>query len=258
MDFIEGVGQRYLERKANAVPQQVEDLVKKRVNGDPAAPNKTGPVVQNSVKDKEIADLKKQLAEAKLSQNGRQAETTERKQSVRSVAASTVSTKSRKHAGSVSGESARLRPASGDYDLKGDREHKHAVTGNDFRRGRSDSIKTAVAALPPSSGHHKGQKEANKPRSTDGSHFNLPSQRDDKILHSADQKIVFKTPVYQQKTMPPSSEEQASRRSRSASDIFVVEVIEDEPRKPRRTHRGNANVAEVIERDRYRTRYVIR
>ncbi|KAL8728164.1 MAG: hypothetical protein Q9181_005438 [Wetmoreana brouardii] len=258
MDFVEGIGQRYLERKANAVPQQVEDLVKKRITGDTAALNKVGPTDQSPVKDKEIADLRKQLAEAKLSQGSRQPEVTERKQSIRSEAKSSISAKPRKQAGSVSGESTRSKPASGHHALKGDRVHKHAFTGDDFRRGRSDSIKTAVAALPPSSGHHKGQKEAHKLRSTDGSHSHPPLQRADENLHSADQKIVFKTPVYQERTVVSSSQEQASRRSRSASDICVVEVIEDEPRKPRRTHRGNANVAEVIERDMYRTRYVIR
>ncbi|KAL8858656.1 MAG: hypothetical protein Q9198_010675, partial [Flavoplaca austrocitrina] len=70
MDLIEGIGQRYLMGKANAAPQQVENLVKKQLKGDAAtASGKVGSAAPNVARDKEIKDLRKQLAEVKAGQN---------------------------------------------------------------------------------------------------------------------------------------------------------------------------------------------
>ncbi len=97
-DFIERVGQSYLERKAFAVPQQLENLAKKQLSGggeeEAKAKKSTGKATEDegegeeeekpttkkkgsakpagqtssgsSGKDKEIAKLKKQLAQSKL------------------------------------------------------------------------------------------------------------------------------------------------------------------------------------------------
>ena len=69
MEFLEGIGQRYLERKAYAVPQQLENLAKKQFA--PAAAE-TKPTVQATTalpatkdKDRELRALRKQLADAK-------------------------------------------------------------------------------------------------------------------------------------------------------------------------------------------------
>ncbi|KAL9035109.1 MAG: hypothetical protein Q9214_006739 [Letrouitia sp. 1 TL-2023] len=60
MDFLEGIGERYLLSKANAAPQQVENLVKKQLQGSPKpAQRNLGPA--EAAKDQEIARLKGQL-----------------------------------------------------------------------------------------------------------------------------------------------------------------------------------------------------
>ena len=68
MDFIEGIGERYLMGKANAAPQMLENLAKKQfskaTNRDAEAPKTSTPL--SSEKDEEIAKLRQQLAETKF------------------------------------------------------------------------------------------------------------------------------------------------------------------------------------------------
>ncbi|KAI4160394.1 MAG: hypothetical protein LQ342_005718 [Letrouitia transgressa] len=60
MDFLEGIGERYLLGKANAAPQQLENLVKKQFQGPPKpAQQNLGPA--ETAKDQEISRLKGQL-----------------------------------------------------------------------------------------------------------------------------------------------------------------------------------------------------
>ena len=88
MDFLERmgeqIGERYLMNKANAAPQQLENLVKKQLKGGAAAPEEAGnggkvagaaaaehegPTASGtgtSEKDQEIAKLRAQLAQTKL------------------------------------------------------------------------------------------------------------------------------------------------------------------------------------------------
>ena len=88
MDFLERmgeqIGERYLMNKANAAPQQLENLVKKQLKGGAAEPEGAGngekiaaaaaaghegptaPGAGTSEKDEEIARLRAQLAQTKL------------------------------------------------------------------------------------------------------------------------------------------------------------------------------------------------
>ncbi|KAI4217633.1 MAG: hypothetical protein LQ351_000229 [Letrouitia transgressa] len=64
MDFLQGIGERYLLSKANAVPHQLENLVKKQLQGPPKpAQQNLGPA--ETAKDQEIARLKGQLQASK-------------------------------------------------------------------------------------------------------------------------------------------------------------------------------------------------
>ena len=68
-NFIESIGERYLERKANAVPQQLENLAKKQfreANHSKQAPTAKAPHLQAHEKDEEIARLRQQLAAFEL------------------------------------------------------------------------------------------------------------------------------------------------------------------------------------------------
>ncbi|MCJ1230545.1 hypothetical protein MMC12_007219 [Toensbergia leucococca] len=70
--FIEGIGERYLERKANAIPQQLENLAKKQfkhaANGRTPETSKESKS-KSSEQDKEIERLRRQLAATKVSKS---------------------------------------------------------------------------------------------------------------------------------------------------------------------------------------------
>lgn len=253
MDFVESIGQRYLRSKANAVPQQLEDLVKKQVKGDTPAV-KADPTVQSLGKDNEIAELKKQLAEARINQEDRQ---TKRKPSAHSEAKKPTVTKPQKQARSVSGGSAKPKLASSTHGPKRKEKHGHATASEQLRRGRLDSIKTAVAARLQSNNHHRGHEEAHEPRSTNETNAPEDSKAHDEKLYSANH-IAFTRPVYREMVKHSSSQSKRLEHSEPAADLCVVEVTEEQPRRQRPTHSSRANVIEVIERDRHRTRYIVR
>ena len=66
--FVEGIGERYLIGKANAVPHQLENLVKKQFTsaGDEKAQTAEASALPTGNKDEEIARLRQQLEDAKL------------------------------------------------------------------------------------------------------------------------------------------------------------------------------------------------
>ena len=73
MDFIEGIGERYLMGKANAAPQMLENLAKKQFasatnpkKAQEATQASSSSTLPSSDKDQEIAKLRKELAEMKL------------------------------------------------------------------------------------------------------------------------------------------------------------------------------------------------
>ena len=66
MDFLENVGQRYLERRAYAAPQQLENFARKQFNtaeGDERHIGKSPTTAPSNDKREEKASLQKQLAE---------------------------------------------------------------------------------------------------------------------------------------------------------------------------------------------------
>ena len=70
--FIEGVGERYLKRKTNAIPQQLEKLAKKQVKdatGNRSVQVSMGSTRPSRQQDEEIERLRKELAAAKIHQS---------------------------------------------------------------------------------------------------------------------------------------------------------------------------------------------
>ncbi|KAL8694134.1 MAG: hypothetical protein Q9218_001187 [Villophora microphyllina] len=256
MDFIEGIGERYLIGKANAVPQQLENLVKsKAFKGDDGAP-KAGSVSQNIEKDSEIEKLRKQLAEVKAGQNSMHAPANENKQRTHSAMKGTAPTKHRQQAASVSGESSKSKQATSSRHHEGRGKHEHQSASHETPRGRSNSVKTAVAASPHSNAHD-GHGSAYASHSGKATHSRKePSERNEKLC-SANHEIIFTRPVYQERLVLPPSQHKRLERARSDPDFCVVEVTEEEPQR-RRRRPGKANFVEVIDKNRSRTRYVVR
>ncbi|KAL9601608.1 MAG: hypothetical protein Q9219_002442 [cf. Caloplaca sp. 3 TL-2023] len=262
MDFIEGIGQRYLERKANAAPQQLEDLAKKRLKGNdsPKAATTANPqsAAQNVDRDKEIEKLRRELAEAKLGE----AKSGKHVTDSRSLGG-TGGEKPREspaRAKSISGLSER---PSHDHASSGKGAHQPRSTkepSGSVRRGRSSSVKTAIAAKHPSLEHdkhdkhediHKSYLNAAKPlASTAGSDHRRPPL----LNHVASAK----SPAHEGEKASRLVQGSTSQRPRTATDYSVVEVIEEEPQRRQRAKPRSRNTVDLVERDRNRTRYVVR
>ncbi len=160
--FITGIGQRYLEGKANSVPQQLENLAKKQFSSTTDTDKQTEPAstLPSKEKDKEISKLKKQLAEMKLDRakatgEARAAKSEEghaisKAKSIESEQSklSKKSASGTKHSRSSMKEEARLKkdlvPLSIDADAAW-KSPKHAK-GSEAHRGRRSSASTATAA----------------------------------------------------------------------------------------------------------------
>ena len=251
MDFVQGIGERYLAGKANAVPQQLENVVKQRVKGQPSVSGKGDIALQTPQKDDEIAMLKKQLAEAKLN---RTAAAPKREGSVPSTPRSQTLVAPSKQVRSLSGDSARSKRAPstlGHVDKETHERHER-------RRGRSDSIKTAVAARPQLKALSKNKEEAQRPHSTDTIHSKAKSRAHGETVYSANQEIAFKKPEYSKKSVQSLPQREHTQHPESDDEFCVVEVTEEEPRRQHRVQPSRKNVVEVIEKDKYRTKYVIR
>ncbi|KAI4256310.1 MAG: hypothetical protein LQ352_002144 [Teloschistes flavicans] len=284
MDFIEGIGERYLIGKANAVPQQLEGYVKKQLKGEKPTATAGSVVGQHVDKDREIEELRKQLAEVKAAQNnGRptHADDSKPKEHPAKKGPAPPANPHQKAASVMSGESSRSKQVpSSNFHHRHERTGKHErrPPSREPRRGRSDSIKTAVAARPqpqPNSSshqsHHQGRAQSSHSRTTTttttalsspkGTSSSVVNHNDEKI-YSANHAIAFTTPVYQQErpvheNLP--SQHKKPERARSHPDICVVEVTEEEPRRQRRIRpMGKGNFVEVLEKERGRTRYVVR
>lgn len=65
-NFIEGIGERYLERKANGIPQQLENLAKKQFMNAPHDQSPHTPKGSVRDQDEEIERLRRELAATKL------------------------------------------------------------------------------------------------------------------------------------------------------------------------------------------------
>ncbi|KAL9128084.1 MAG: hypothetical protein Q9217_003166 [Psora testacea] len=96
MEYVQNIGQSYLDRKANQAPYQLENIVKKQLTGgnkeaanqagkvsaqspagdaylEDAVPAKKAPAAGSSEKDAELARLRKELAAYKLDQGNSKA-----------------------------------------------------------------------------------------------------------------------------------------------------------------------------------------
>ncbi|KAL8869599.1 MAG: hypothetical protein Q9174_004154 [Haloplaca sp. 1 TL-2023] len=252
MDFVQNIGERYLLGKANAVPQQLESAVKQRVKGQPQASGKGDSTPQTSGKDDEIAALKKQLAEAKLNRKG----ATPNREGGRNppTPKPQASVAPSKKPRSLSGDSARSKRAPSTPSHISKEPHER----HERRRGRSDSIKTAVAARPQLKAPSKNHREAQRPHSTDTVHSKAKSRAHDEKFCSKDREIAFTKPVYQDRGLQSLPQSEHLRRSESDDDFCVVEVTEEEPRREHRGQPSRKNVIEVMESHKYRTKYVIR
>lgn len=253
MDFIENIGERYLIGKANAVPQQLENLAKKQFKGDGASPGKPTPqpTSQSSGKDKEIEKLRKELAEAKLSRE---------KQASQAGSVKPSQRKSHSIARSTSGKSSKPNHVPHAHSKHNEGRHERAVVpeyDKPPRRGRSDSIKTAFAARPQmadlfdGTGSHKSHSTGRRPQNQapEPGSANLPAKTNNQ---------GGKSPVTRSGEMHRTAQIEVSERARSATDLCVVEVTEEESPARRPRHPGGTRVVEVIKEDKYRTRYVIR
>ncbi|KAL8958407.1 MAG: hypothetical protein Q9193_004528 [Seirophora villosa] len=247
MDFIGNIGERYLVGKANAVPQQLENLAKKQVKGDDSAAKTKSPD-QDAGKDKEIEKLRTELAKAKLAQEKQAKET---RAGVDTGKTEERRKKSHSVVGSASGKSPRSKHA------HSKQRHAAAEFEDMPRRGRSDSIKTAFAARPQITDLMQ-RKETPKSHSTGGKDRGKALEAAHENSSTVEASHVGKSPATRGDDIPQTVQAVVSERPRPATDLCVVEVTEEEPRRRRTTHSGRAHVVEVIEKDRNRTRYVIK
>lgn len=160
--FITGIGQRYLEGKANSVPQQLENLAKKQFSSttDTNKQTELASTLPSNEKDKEISKLRKQLAETKVdkakatgeakmakSENGKATSKTKSVESEQSKL-SKKSASETKHSRSSVKEEARLKrhlvPLSIDADAAW--KSPKSAKGSEAHRGRRSSASTATAA----------------------------------------------------------------------------------------------------------------
>lgn len=291
MDLIEGIGQRYLMGKANAAPQQLETLAKKQFRGDAAtAPAKAENAAPNVGNNKEIEKLRKQLAEVKAAQNksakpakaesaapnfGENKEIKELQKQLDEVKAA-----QNKPAGGPSERRKSIESAVNRGRSRKSRErnesppakmiqsagipHHHAgpekpktkapASGNarDVPTGKPPSSANALPATSAGPVIQIGHGERHAPRSGPNYHSTPTGQRRDS--HGKAQTPVVISRVQERNIIDSTRLDSASQRPRPATDLCVVEVVEEEPRKQRR---GRTNVVEVIEKKGNRTRYVV-
>ncbi|KAL8941437.1 MAG: hypothetical protein Q9216_002242 [Gyalolechia sp. 2 TL-2023] len=253
MDFVEGIGRQYLHRKANAVPQQLENLAKKQFKGDTTAAAKSDPATQGAGKDEEIENLKRELAEAK------RGKVKPEKGAPDGNALADVKAKERKAMKPMqSTKSARIsqdrtRPLEAMHERRA-AEATEAMS----RRGRSTSVQTATAAKSHSLEHEKHPKhrENQKPHNSNWNHPTeaLPTRRPPAPSH----QIVATASAHRDEQVHKVVSRAISERPRPATDLCLVEVIDEEPQRRQRVDRSGRNFVEVVEKDKYKTRYVIR
>ena len=170
MDFVQGIGERYLMGKANAAPQMLENLAKEQFKStpDPKAEAAQASTLPKPEKNDEIAKLRKELAEMRL-QNGKaegkaeNAKDQPKPSRAKSVMSEkTTSTASKVRSGRGSGKAAAEREMKGsmlpdivEIQPRGSEERKSGAPS----RGRSASISTATAAMKAKA--RKAASEAN-------------------------------------------------------------------------------------------------
>ena len=278
MDFIEGIGERYLAGKANAVPQQLENLAKKQFQGN-AAP-KTEPAAQDVGKNNEIESLRKQLAEYKLGEGKQEKNGPERSKSIGVSERKAPASRSPQRAASISNRSAKSNHGAHSHTKSEFAKHERSArkAQESPRRGRSESIKTAIAAKELKAQYNK----------FGGNHQTLS----DSIRHSSEvpepshqstparnHRAATDSPASAGEMQYKATRNVTPKRPQSVTDVCIVEVIDEEPQRQWRRNASSRNVAnvtveetqrrqrpkassgnmvELVEKDKNRTRYVIR
>lgn len=182
--FIAGIGERYLQGKANNIPQQLENLAKKQFSSgtDSKKQAEQAPTLPSEEKDQEIAKLRKQLAKTKLDKgkasgeakaaNSRKGKAIAEEKSVESEKSklSKRSASETKQSGSSAKGKARLNkgliPLSIDADAGS--EAAKGTKGSEARRGRRSSVSTATAATEHKASSGQGGGHASKPGNDKG------------------------------------------------------------------------------------------
>ncbi|KAL9002074.1 MAG: hypothetical protein Q9188_004988 [Gyalolechia gomerana] len=260
MDFVEGIGRQYLQRKANAVPQQLENLAKKQFH-DNAAATDSDPATQNVGKDKEIEKLRRELAETKRGKGKPEKEVGDGTALVETKTKELKATNSpgrSKRAAMQSTKSAsmprgRARPQAPMHE-----RHASEAAEAILTRGRSSSVQTATATKKPSLKHEKHPKYKDN-EGFHGSNRRLPAIPSiSRYPPSTDHEVAATASAYRDEQAHKIVSRTISERPRPATDLCLVEVIDEEPQRKRPANRSGRNVVEVVEKDRNRTRYIIR
>ncbi|KAL8852701.1 MAG: hypothetical protein Q9221_002461 [Calogaya cf. arnoldii] len=260
MDFIEGIGERYLMGKAYAAPQQLENLAKKQFKGDAAATSasaKPQSAAPNVRKNKEIEDLKKQLAEVKAAQEKPANEPSERRKSIESAVNRGRSRKARERHESPPGK--KIQAAENPHHhhhAQADRSKgKGPAVGNarEMPAGKSSSSSVSAPTARPATLTRHGERHA--PRTGQKDYSTATGQG--RSSHGKAQARLVTNAIHQRNITDHSRGASASQRPRPATDLCVVEVMEEEPRNRRRDRGQRSNVVEVIEKKGNRTRYVV-
>ena len=152
MDFIEGIGERYLMGKANQVPQKLENLAKKQFSSatDTRKQAAQASTLPSEEKDQEIAKLRKQLAETKLEKGKAKGKANSKAgiSSARSVASvnSRASVVDTKYGEGSAKEMKGLTPLSIGADKSKANKGEKGSSSSVVSRGRRASTSTATAA----------------------------------------------------------------------------------------------------------------
>ncbi len=170
--FITGIGQRYLEGKANGVPQQLENLAKKQFTSttDTNKQNEPASTLPPKEKDKEISKLRKQLAEVKLDKakatgearaaKSEEGHATSKAKSIESEQSklSRKPASETKHSRSSAKEDARFKKGLVPLSIDANAAWKSPknATGSEAHRGRRSSASTATAASKYAESSAKG------------------------------------------------------------------------------------------------------
>ncbi|KAL8994128.1 MAG: hypothetical protein Q9169_005824 [Polycauliona sp. 2 TL-2023] len=250
MDLIQGIGERYLMGKANAAPQQFEDYAKKQFKGDTAAvPAKARTATPDIGTNKELEELRKQLAEVKASQKKSAAAPSGRRQSVE-----TAVSRGRSRRPRALNESPPVKevPAAEKPNHHGDPENgrrKAQATENTRETIKTPSSSSVKAPTTHPVTLNGGYRESLVPHSQPKAH-SIPAGR------SRESHSMIPS-VHSHKTADYTKDHLAMERPIPANDLCVVEVMEEESQSRRRDRRTKSHVVEVIEKKGNRTRYAI-
>ena len=234
MDFLEGIGQRYLERKAYAAPQQLETLAKKQfksaTGAEKQAKQPSATLPSDSKKEDEIVYLRKQLAEAKAEKPFLAAKASP-------LPPPAVPTKSAKSPAIESRRSstAETKPSGSTNPKSQERCHSTAS---------SAAGADAQVAIPNSSPHRRTPVDAHSQRGNVTRIAKTPDQSAHRELQKTEHKHV--------KIARSIHRERQSDRSKP--QVYAIYVEEEAPRRQRAPSKDVVEVSSGSGRTIYRVR----